>query len=64
MSVDQWVKGLTGSAPHLFTPSRGAGGNHDNRGGSGGNQVTRAEFDSMDQYSRSDFAKKGGKVVD
>jgi len=64
MSVDQWVKGLTGSAPHLFTPSNGAGGNHDNRGGAGGNQVTRSEFDSMDQYSRSNFAKKGGKVID
>ena len=64
MTVSQWVKGLTGSAPHLFTPSSGAGGNHDNRGGKDGSTVTRTDFDQMDQYSRSQFAKKGGKVVD
>ena len=64
MTVSQWVKGLTGSAPHLFTPSSGAGGNHDNRGGKDGSTGTRTDFDQMDQYSRSQFAKKGGKVVD
>jgi len=64
MTVDQWVKGLTASAPHLFTPSKGGGGNHDNRGGGGGDTITRAEFDSMGHPSRAEFAKKGGKVID
>jgi hypothetical protein len=64
MSVDQWVKGLTGTAPHLFTPSNGGGSQHGNRSGKDGATVTRSEFDGMNQHSRSEFAKKGGKVVD
>lgn len=64
MSVDQWVKGLTESAPHLFTPSNGAGAVHGSRGGKDGTTATRKEFDNMSQLARSEFAKKGGKVVD
>lgn len=64
MGVDQWVKGLTESAPHLFTPSSGGGAMHGARGGKDGTSVTRNEFDNMSQLARSEFAKKGGKVVD
>ena len=65
MSVESWVKGLTGSAPHLFTPSNGSGSQHGNRGGGGGDKtVTREQFDNMGQSQRSDFAKSGGKVIE
>ena len=64
MSVDAWVKGLTGTAPHLFAPSNGGGSQHGNRSGKDSATISRVEFDSMNQLTRSEFAKKGGKVVD
>lgn len=64
MSVDAWVKGLTGTAPHLFSPSNGGGSQHGNRSGKDSATISRVEFDSMNQLTRSEFARKGGKVVD
>ena len=64
MSVDAWVKGLTSTAPHLFSPSNGGGSQHGNRSGKDSATISRVEFDSMNQLTRSEFAKKGGKVVD
>jgi len=66
MGVDQWVKGLTESAPHLFASSSGSGSQHgsgDNNG-KGDKTITRSEFDNMNQVARSKFATEGGKVVD
>jgi hypothetical protein len=64
MSVEEWVKGLSGLAPHLFSPSTGSGSQHGVKGSAGNNTVTRDAFDGMSQLARSEFAKKGGKVVD
>jgi len=64
MSVDAWVKSLTGTAPHLFSPSNGGGSQHGNRSGKDSATISRVEFDSMNQLTRSEFARKGGKVVD
>jgi len=64
MSVESWVKGLTGTAPHLFTPSNGSGSQHGNGGAGDDKTVTRSQFDEMSQVQRADFSKKDGKVVD
>jgi len=64
MAVNEWMKGLTQSAPHLFATSTGSGSQHGNRSNSEGRTVTRNEFDNMSQLARSEYAKKGGKVVD
>jgi len=64
LSVEGWVKGLSDSAPHLFNDSKGVGSTHNKGGTAEGKIVTRSQFDSMDQQSRSAFAKDGGKVTD
>lgn len=62
MSVSDWVKGLSGTAPHLFAQSSGSGGKHNPGGSGGGSTVTRAQFDAMGHAERMKFSKEGGKV--
>ncbi|MBT7350189.1 hypothetical protein HN803_05355 [candidate division WWE3 bacterium] len=64
MSVNEWVKGLTESAPHLFNPSTGGGSQHGSTFNGNTNTVSRTVFDKMSQQQRSKFAIDGGKVVD
>ena len=64
MSVKEWVKGLTESAPHLFNPSTGGGSKHGATFNGNTNTVSRSVFDKMSQQDRSKFAIDGGKVVD
>lgn len=64
MSIEEWMKGLTVEAPHLFAPSNGAGSQHGNRGGGDAQTVRRSEFEEWSQGARSKFSLKGGKVVD
>ena len=64
MSVNEWVKGLTESAPHLFNASTGSGSQHGSSFNGTSNTVSRDVFNSMSQQDRSKFAIDGGKVVD
>ncbi len=64
MTVEEWVKGLNEVAPHLFSPSSGSGSQHGIKAGIDSNTITRGAFDGMSHLARSEFAKKGGKVVD
>lgn len=64
VTVDGWVKNLTESAPHLFSPSNGGGSQHGSHGQGGSKTVSRNDFDGMGQKARSDFLKDGGKVVE
>lgn len=64
MTVEKWINNLTDSAPHLFTSSKGAGSQHGSNGKGGELSMHRADFDAMSHTARSEFAKKGGKVVD
>lgn len=64
MSVNEWVKGLTESAPHLFNASTGGGSKHGSNFSGTNNTISRDVFDNMSHQDRSKFAKDGGKVVD
>jgi hypothetical protein len=63
LSIADWVKDLSKTAPHLFAKSSGSN-TPDETSGGGANSITRAEFDAMGAVARMAFAKKGGKVVD
>jgi hypothetical protein len=64
MSVNEWVKDLTESAPHLFGASTGAGSKHGSSFNGTSNTISRDVFNSMSQQQRSKFSIDGGKVVD
>jgi hypothetical protein len=58
--VKRWV---ASEGKDFVTPPSGGGAKGNDRG-SDPKQVTRSEFDAMDQHGRAEFSKSGGKVVD
>lgn len=56
----------TEEGKHFKAAAANGGGGAGGGGGSGGGgkQVTRPEFDAMDQPARAAFSREGGKVVD
>jgi hypothetical protein len=64
MSVEEWVKGLTETAPHLFGASTGSGSKHGSNFNGSSDTVSRDMFNKMSQQQRSKFSIDGGKVVD
>lgn len=63
--IKEWAASDAGKK-FVAAPINGGGGASGGAPGSqaSGKTVTRAEFNSMDQVSRMNFSKEGGKVVD
>lgn len=64
MGMDDWMKGLSGDAPHLFKSSSGGGSQHGNGGSGGEKTMSRGDFDNMGAVEKMAFVKDGGQLVD
>lgn len=65
---EEAIQVMVGSYQHKDSILKGSGaggsGAKPGNGSGGGNSVSRAQFDSMNQSARADFFKKGGTVSD
>lgn len=65
-SLDELTHQIKTEFPFLVDGSQASGGaaQGSKAGGSDSKMVTRSEFDSMDQFARSEFVKTGGRISD
>ena len=65
-SLDELTHQIKTEYPFLVDGSQASGGaaQGSKAGGSDLKQVTRTEFDTMDQFTRSEFVRTGGKISD
>jgi hypothetical protein len=65
-SLDELTHQIKTEYPFLVDGSQASGGaaQGSKAGGSDLKQVTRTEFDTMDQFARSEFVRTGGKISD
>jgi len=62
-SVKDWLAGQAEKAPHLFKESTGSGAENNKGGGAANKQITRQEFDALDQPARMKFVTSGGAIT-
>jgi hypothetical protein len=58
VTIDEWVSGLSESAPHLFAASTGGKApNNANQGGTGAKTMTRAQWDALPAGEKANAAR-------
>lgn len=63
ITIDQWVQGLSETAPHLFGTSEGTGAKNP-KYDANTKTMNRQAFDAASQKDRASFFKDGGKLID